>query len=63
MAKALAGAGIDTILINDSATFAVMARVNKVLLPAHAVLVSIMFRLLLFILQRLYDILTGLLYP
>jgi translation initiation factor eIF-2B subunit beta len=40
MAKSLAKAGIDTIIINDSATFAVMARVNKVLLPAHAVLVS-----------------------
>jgi H2-forming N5,N10-methylenetetrahydromethanopterin dehydrogenase-like enzyme len=39
MAKSLAKAGIDTILINDSATFAIMARVNKVLLPAHAVLV------------------------
>lgn len=39
-AKALAGAGIDTILINDSALFACMARVNKVLLPAHAVLAN-----------------------
>ena len=40
MAKSLAEAGIDTIVINDSATFAVMARVNKVLLPAHAVLAN-----------------------
>jgi len=40
MAKALASANIDTTVINDSATFAIMSRVNKVLLPAHAVLVS-----------------------
>jgi translation initiation factor eIF-2B subunit beta len=40
MAKSLAEAGIDTIVINDSATFAIMARVNKVLLPAHAVLAN-----------------------
>jgi len=39
MAQNLAEAGIDTILIHDSATFAVMARINKVVLPAHAVLV------------------------
>mmetsp|Transcript_18686 Transcript_18686/g.26855 ORF Transcript_18686/g.26855 Transcript_18686/m.26855 type:complete len:155 (-) Transcript_18686:212-676(-) len=40
MAKSLADAGIDAIVINDSATFAVMARINKVLLPAHAVLAN-----------------------
>eukprot|EP00548_Thalassiothrix_antarctica_P020893 CAMPEP_0194186340 /NCGR_PEP_ID=MMETSP0154-20130528/46773_1 /TAXON_ID=1049557 /ORGANISM="Thalassiothrix antarctica, Strain L6-D1" /LENGTH=397 /DNA_ID=CAMNT_0038905361 /DNA_START=9 /DNA_END=1202 /DNA_ORIENTATION=+ len=40
MAKSLSEAGIDTIVVNDSATFAVMARVNKVLLPAHAVLAN-----------------------
>jgi translation initiation factor eIF-2B subunit beta len=40
MAKSLAEAGIDTIVINDSAAFAMMARVNKVLLPAHAVLAN-----------------------
>jgi translation initiation factor eIF-2B subunit beta len=40
MAKSLAAAGIDTIVINDSATFAIMARVNKVLLSAHAVLAN-----------------------
>ena len=40
MAKSLAEAGIDTTVIHDAATFAIMARVNKVLLPAHAVLVS-----------------------
>ncbi|KAL7465790.1 hypothetical protein ACHAXS_006112 [Conticribra weissflogii] len=40
MAKELAEAGIDTTVIHDAATFAIMARVNKVLLPAHAVLVS-----------------------
>jgi len=43
MAKSLAEAGIDTTVIHDAATFAIMARVNKVLLPAHAVLVSILF--------------------
>jgi translation initiation factor eIF-2B subunit beta len=40
MAVALSDAGIDTIVVNDSAVFAVMARVNKVLLPAHAVLAN-----------------------
>lgn len=40
MAKSLAEAGIDTIVINDAAIFAIMARVNKVLLPAHAVLAN-----------------------
>jgi translation initiation factor eIF-2B subunit beta len=39
LAKALTSANIDTTIINDSATFAIMSRVNKVLLPAHAVLV------------------------
>mmetsp|Transcript_32176 Transcript_32176/g.96423 ORF Transcript_32176/g.96423 Transcript_32176/m.96423 type:complete len:408 (-) Transcript_32176:489-1712(-) len=41
LAKSLAAAGIHTTVINDSATFAIMARVNKVLLPAHAVLVRV----------------------
>jgi len=40
MAKSLAAHGIQTTVINDSATFAIMARVNKVLLPAHAVLAN-----------------------
>ena len=40
MAKSLADAGINTVLIHDAATFAIMARVNKVLLPAHAVLAN-----------------------
>ena len=40
MAQSLASTGIDTTVINDSAAFAVMARVNKVLLPAHAVLAN-----------------------
>ena len=40
MARSLADSGIGTTVIHDSAAFAVMARVNKVLLPAHAVLVS-----------------------
>lgn len=40
MAKSLAEAGIDTTVIHDAATFAIMARVNKVLLPSHAVLAN-----------------------
>ncbi len=40
MAKSLAEVGIDTTVIHDSAAFAIMARVNKVLLPAHAVLAN-----------------------
>lgn len=36
----LAQAGIDTVAIHDSALFALMPRVNKVLLPAHAVLAN-----------------------
>lgn len=40
MALALSDAGIDTIVVNDAAIFAVMARVNKVVLPAHAVLAN-----------------------
>jgi len=37
MAKALASAGIETTLIPDSAIFAVMSRVNKVILGSHTV--------------------------
>ena len=40
MAKSLAEANIPTTIIHDAATFAIMARVNKVLLPAHAVLAN-----------------------
>ena len=40
MAMSLAEAGIDTIIITDAMIFAVMARVNKVLLGAHAVLAN-----------------------
>ena len=36
MACSLSESGIDTTVINDSAVFAVMSRVNKVLLGAHA---------------------------
>ncbi|KAJ3275484.1 Translation initiation factor eIF-2B subunit beta [Terramyces sp. JEL0728] len=36
LASKLAGNGIDTTVITDSAIFAVMARVNKVILGAHA---------------------------
>jgi translation initiation factor eIF-2B subunit beta len=40
MARSLASANIETIVINDSAACAIMARVNKVLLPAHAVMAN-----------------------
>lgn len=40
MARNLAKAGITTTVIENAAVFAVMARVNKVLLPAHAVLAN-----------------------
>ncbi|GBF88924.1 translation initiation factor eIF-2B subunit beta [Raphidocelis subcapitata] len=40
MARALAAAGVQTTLIADSAVFAMMARVNKVLVGAHAVLAN-----------------------
>ena len=37
MANNLSQAGIETILIQDSAIFAIMSRVNKVILGAHVV--------------------------
>lgn len=37
MAKNLASAGIETLLISDAAIFALMARVNKVIIGCHAV--------------------------
>lgn len=40
MARRLADAGVQTTLIADSAVFAMMARVNKVLVGAHAVLAN-----------------------
>eukprot|EP00522_Entomoneis_paludosa_P019084 CAMPEP_0172448112 /NCGR_PEP_ID=MMETSP1065-20121228/7194_1 /TAXON_ID=265537 /ORGANISM="Amphiprora paludosa, Strain CCMP125" /LENGTH=471 /DNA_ID=CAMNT_0013199515 /DNA_START=83 /DNA_END=1498 /DNA_ORIENTATION=- len=40
MATSLAQVGMETILIPDSAIFAVMSRVNKVIIPAHAVLAN-----------------------
>jgi translation initiation factor eIF-2B subunit beta len=40
MAKSLTNDGIETTVINQSAVFAVMARVHKVLLPARAVLAN-----------------------
>jgi translation initiation factor eIF-2B subunit beta len=39
-ANSLAAAGIDTCVIHDNAVFAIMARVHKVVLPAHAVLAN-----------------------
>ena len=38
MAKSLSGSGIPTFLVPDSAVYAIMARVTKVFLGAHAVL-------------------------
>lgn len=40
MAKSLANAGIETCVIHDSAIFSLSQRVNKVILPAHAVLAN-----------------------
>ena len=40
MARNLASSGIETCVIHDSALFAIMARVHKVILPAHAVLAN-----------------------
>jgi translation initiation factor 2B subunit (eIF-2B alpha/beta/delta family) len=54
MAKSLADAGIETTVIHDAATFAIMARVNKVLLPAHAVLVRLLCFHLLFDSMKVY---------
>jgi len=36
--KSLTAAGINVVVVPDSAVFAIMARVNKVILPAHSVL-------------------------
>lgn len=38
LAKSLAEDGIETTVINDSAVFAIMSRVNKVIIGAHAVM-------------------------
>lgn len=40
MAKGLAAAGIECICIPDSAIYGMMARINKVICPAHAVLAN-----------------------
>lgn len=40
MARSLAAAGINSIIIPDSAVYAVMSRVNKVILGAHAILAN-----------------------
>ncbi|CAG7846243.1 Probable translation initiation factor eIF-2B subunit beta AltName: Full=eIF-2B GDP-GTP exchange factor subunit beta [Serendipita indica DSM 11827] len=40
LAQSLASSGINTILIPDSAVYAVMSRVNKVILGAHAILAN-----------------------
>ncbi|KAH9950258.1 eukaryotic translation initiation factor 2B beta subunit [Amylocystis lapponica] len=40
MARALSSAGISTFLVPDSSIYAIMSRVNKVLLGAHAVLAN-----------------------
>lgn len=41
MAAALAAVGIETTVITDSAVYAVMSRVNKVVIGAHAGKVSL----------------------
>jgi translation initiation factor eIF-2B subunit beta len=40
LATALSRAGIETTVIPDAAVFAIMARVNKVLMPTHAVVAN-----------------------
>lgn len=40
LARRLAVAGLDVIVIHDAAIFAMMARVHKVIIPAHAVLAN-----------------------
>lgn len=40
MAKSLAAAGIETTVISDSAVYAIMARVNQVLLPCRAMIAN-----------------------
>ncbi|KAL0946753.1 hypothetical protein HGRIS_012930 [Hohenbuehelia grisea] len=40
MAKSLSAAGISTFLVPDSSIFAVMSRVNKVIIGAHAILAN-----------------------
>lgn len=40
MAKSLSSAGISTYLVPDSSIFALMSRVNKVILGAHAILAN-----------------------
>ncbi|EMD38077.1 hypothetical protein CERSUDRAFT_113218 [Gelatoporia subvermispora B] len=40
MARSLSAAGISTFLVPDSSIFAIMSRVNKVLLGAHAILAN-----------------------
>jgi translation initiation factor eIF-2B subunit beta len=40
MARTLSAAGISTFLIPDSSIYAVMSRVNKVILGAHAILAN-----------------------
>lgn len=40
MARALAAAGIETTVISDSAIYAIMARVNQVLLPCRAMIAN-----------------------
>ncbi len=40
MAERLASAGLEVTVIRDSAAFAVMARINKVIIPTHAVMAN-----------------------
>ena len=43
MAKSLAALGIDTTLITDAAVFAIMSRVNKVIMGTHGGIFSCVF--------------------
>ncbi len=40
MAEKLAAAGLEVTVIRDSAAFAVMARINMVIMPTHAVMAN-----------------------
>lgn len=40
MARSLSSAGISTFLVPDSSVYAIMSRVNKVILGAHAILAN-----------------------
>lgn len=47
MAASLSALGIDTTLITDAAAYAIMARVNKVIMSTHAGTLRCLFRRIL----------------